>query len=197
MQYQQPMTSKRTLRRLQPTQLTRSKPPKTNQSQNLPFIPPDQEQVKRPEPTNQIVLERAEKLKQDLHGLVSDPITECREFFLTEIAPLSLAFFNGIADAKEVLTVALGEDPGMDPIIMKGEAYMLAAIRSKLATFVRKFMKLSAEEESLFLARIVSSEVTDINLADKLMKELQVMNKKEQTPAQETPVRKRRTTKEK
>ncbi len=93
--------------------------------------------------------------------------------------------------------MALGEDPGMDPIIMKGEAYMLAAIRSKLATFVRKFMKLSVEEESLFLARIVSSEVTDINLADKLMKELQVMNKKEPAPAQDKPVRKRRTTKEK
>jgi hypothetical protein len=141
-----------------------------------------------------MVLDRAEKLKQELHGLVSDPITECREFFLTEIAPLSLAFFNGVADAKEILTIALGEDPGMDPIIMKSEAYMLAAIRSKLASFVRKFMKLSPEEENLFLARVVSSEVTDVNLADKLLKELHNMKKPQ---VEETPAKTQRRTRKK
>lgn len=143
----------------------------------------------RPEPTNQAVLERAAMLEAQLPKLINSRIQEVQEFLLTNVAPLALAFNNGIADANDVLKTALGSDPGWAPLLTTAESNLLVAAKSRITVFVKRYMNLDDEEAALYMSRIASQEFGGNDAVNRLLHEmLKVSHVPGQEKGAESPV---------
>lgn len=124
------------------------------------------------EPTNKELIDRARSLRKEMPQLLRSNIVTVREFLLTEVAPLALAFNNGVADANDILKSALGSDPQWAPLLTHVESSLYSAIRSKLTLFVKRYLKLDEEETALFIAKISSTEFGDNDALRRFMHEM-------------------------
>jgi len=100
--------------------------------------------VKKPDPIDAEVQSRLRQYRLDAPEQLKDKISQVREFFLTEIAPRTLASSGGTIQATEVVQQLL--DTEVDTGIMSRFQNMVnRAATLKLARFVAKYFGLPKE----------------------------------------------------
>jgi len=123
-------------------------------------------------PTNGVVLERAALLKEQLPPTLEPGIVKVREFFIKQIAPFALSFYNGAADAESVLRTALEEDPQMRPLLNYADSNVVVAMRSRITVFVKNFFQLNEEEAALYLSRVAAQDFGGNDGLNRLLHEM-------------------------
>lgn len=109
-------------------------------------------------PLNKAIIKAAEHYRDQLPDLLRENLASVRAFFLNELAPLLLATSNGLLDAKEVLTVALEEEPAVSLYFNRIEKAVDAAVEVKIRSFVSKLAGLTSEQNQQFLLVTLSKE---------------------------------------
>ena len=130
------------------------------------------QETAKPTPSNKEVLDRAKSLRKEFPSLLADDIVRVREFLLTEIAPKALAFNNGVGDANDVISAALGVDPQWSPLLSHAEGNLLVALKSKMTVFVKRYLGLDEEESALYLARLSAQEFGGNDAINRLLHEM-------------------------
>ena len=146
-------------------------------------------------PANAANLQIAERYREALPRLLSEVIPNTRDFFLKEIAPMSLGISNGLMDAHDILVKALDEeDVDTAPYISRIEQLAVIALEQKMITFVQGQLKLNEEESKRFLYGVLSKEVRSEDLSSLLMSILHP-KKTEEPPPKRLPPRRRKVKK--
>ena len=131
-------------------------------------------QAKAVEHIDQEVVQRSAEYKDELSPSLKDKISLIREFFLTEIAPITLAASGGTLQAREVAqrTLDIEIDSAM---FSRFENMVNRAATLKLSQFVASLFNLPPEAASGLLGS-PSAPPTAGNELNNLMSELKAMN---------------------
>jgi hypothetical protein len=109
--------------------------------------------MKALEHIDKVVEDRLRSYRGTMPKALSGNIDEVREFFLKEIAPLTLASSAGTSQAKDVIQRLLGT-PVDDTVIAKFDRMTHAAVNIAMARFIAKFFKLPPASRELLLAEL-------------------------------------------
>lgn len=138
-------------------------------------------------PANQANLELAEEYRKALPKMLDKRIPAVRDFLLGILAPLSLGMTNGLADAQDVLSAALGEEVDVSPYTSRLEELMHVGLEVKMVSFVQDLLKLSPDESQRFLLKVFSKDLKNEDLASVVSKMLALADKSTPTrPAVKT-----------
>lgn len=129
-------------------------------------------------PSNKHIVDISKTYLQEISDELDTRVTDVRNFFLYELAPLALSFFNGMQDSVEILNLALESDPDMGRLTQKAEAFIQQAMFTKLMTFIATYCDLSDAEMSQYYLRVLSSDTSIPNerLSTLLSQMLEVSN---------------------
>ena len=105
---------------------------------------------RRLEPDNKELSEFETRAKKTLPKLTQPNIKRVRQFFIEELAPLTMAVGAAVFQAKAVLKATTGEDP--DPSAFANfERMAKSAVNLRMAQFLQDYLSLPAEAVSLLL----------------------------------------------
>lgn len=159
---------------------------KTQDALNDPFRPGADEGIGDPlstrVPVNRQALKQAELYRKQLPLMMEARIDAMRDFFLNEVAPVLLATTNGLADAKEVLTNALGEEPSVQSYFSRIERAMDLALEVRIWHFISDTLQLDPAMKREFLLMSISKEVPGESLKTLLHEVLSLKPEAKQQP---------------
>lgn len=102
------------------------------------------------EPINKAFLERLKKLEVELPGNLKDRIENSQEFFLNEIAPVSMGMLEGMRGAISLLE-GVGLPVATQELSRMVVEHLTAAMSIKVMNKVSKEIGLTDEENALFV----------------------------------------------
>lgn len=103
------------------------------------------------EPVNSELLRRAEALKVELPGMLTETVIRVREFFLRDVFASEFAVESGLRDADEVIAAAFGERPASSPYTTRLRAMASSAILARSVFRLSDILGLDARSAALFL----------------------------------------------
>ena len=97
----------------------------------------------KPEPENKEAIQYAEALGKTLPPVLKENIVTVRDFFIKEIAPLTLALGAGASQASEAIKAVTGSEVELSTLV-KFEKMAHHAVVIKMSHFIERFLKLPA-----------------------------------------------------
>jgi len=92
-----------------------------------------------------------EKYVEENSDTLISHVTKVRDFFLTDLAPQIIGLSTGLADAKEVLSVAFGEEPDVAGVFHKITEIHRQAMVMKIVDFIAVSSKMTTEQKNRLL----------------------------------------------
>lgn len=96
------------------------------------------------EPVNTELILRSEKYADELPAELKDKIERVREFFLCEIAPISIALQGGLSQAKTIIEQQVGEIDASE--MMLAERFAAQSSKIRVMRFISDMFGLTQEE---------------------------------------------------
>lgn len=105
------------------------------------------------EPLNKNVEDRAKTFNRDVAGKVDKLIKEVSEYFLTELSPLTMAAQGGVAQAREVMQIALNTDVEQASVD-QFDSMLRHGVQMKMARYIARYLGLSNKDVPMLMEKL-------------------------------------------